>query len=73
MTRDAAHTFTHSGRSAYAEIIGDATGVTNPDVLSELEEVMRHDIFHSTLDWQTRGQLMKAAREAAAILDLRIA
>lgn len=63
---------THSGRSAYAEIIGDATGVTNPAVLEALEDVMRHDIFHSTLDWQTREQLMEAARQAAEWLDLRI-
>ncbi len=59
-------------RSVYAEIIYDATGVTNPDVLYELEEVMRYDIFHSTLDWQTRDQLMVAAVEAAKILDLRL-
>jgi hypothetical protein len=25
---------------------------------------MRHDIFHSTLDWQTRDQLAAAAVEA---------
>jgi len=29
---------------------------------------MRHDIFHSTLDWQSRLLLRKAARIAAAAL-----
>jgi len=47
-------------------------GITNAAVLAELETVMRHDIFHSTLDWQTPGQLRDAAKQAAKILDLRI-
>jgi hypothetical protein len=29
---------------------------------------MREDIFYSTLDWQTRDQLVAAAREAFALL-----
>lgn len=41
-----------------------ATGVTDPRDLEEIEDCMRHDIFHSTLDWQTREQLMAAAVEA---------
>jgi len=33
-----------------------------------IEDVMRQDIFHSTLDWQTKEQLQEAAREAELIL-----
>lgn len=48
----------------YRAIISDATGVTDPGLLREIEDVMRHDIFHSTLDWQTREELEDAARMA---------
>ena len=53
--------------SLYSEGIAAATGETNPDVLREIEDIMRHDIFHSTLDWQTREELDAAAREANEI------
>ena len=33
----------------------------------EIEDIMRHTIFHSTLDWQTRALLMKAARHARQV------
>lgn len=56
----------------YAKIISAVTGVTDAQVLMDIEECMRQDIFHSTLDWQTRGQLEDAAWQAAEILDLRI-
>lgn len=64
-----AGTFEHSGRSAYSGIISEATGIVDVSKLSEIEDCMRHDIFHSTLDWQTRVQLMKAAREAVKVLE----
>ncbi|MBA3577457.1 MAG: hypothetical protein H0W39_07600 [Sphingomonas sp.] len=48
----------------YAKTISEATGVTNATDLADIEDSMRHDIFHSTLDWQTRSQLMRGAREA---------
>jgi hypothetical protein len=54
--------------SRYSDLIIDATKQTDPDVLQLIEDVMRHDIFHSTLDWQTREQLEHAAREAVLIL-----
>jgi hypothetical protein len=54
--------------SLYRDIIAGATGETDPVVLRELEEVMRRDIFHSTLDWQTREELEEAARLAVRIL-----
>ena len=52
----------------YAEIITKATGITHEGRLREIEDVMRHDIFHSTLDWQTRAELEGAARQAKVIL-----
>jgi len=33
----------------------------------EIEEIMRHDIFHSTLDWQTKAQLQRAAKLARRV------
>ena len=29
--------------------------------VDEIEDIMRHDIFHSTLDWQTKEELEEAA------------
>jgi len=48
----------------YHQIISEATGVTDHATLETLEDIMRNDIFHSTLDWQTREELMDAARTA---------
>lgn len=51
----------------YTQLIASATGVTDPAVLDEHEEIMREDIFHSTLSWQTEAQLRAAASEALVI------
>ena len=40
-------------RSLYSNIIIGATNC-NPEDVAEIEDIMRNDIFHSTLDWQTR-------------------
>ncbi len=48
----------------YHAIIHEATGVAKIHDLEEIEDSMRHDIFHSTLDWQTRDQLKQGAVEA---------
>lgn len=32
----------------------------------QIEEIMRHDIFHSTLDWQTKEEFEDGARKALA-------
>jgi hypothetical protein len=40
----------------------------SPDDAGMIEHIMRDDIFHSTLDWQTRPQLRRAAREAVKLL-----
>lgn len=45
----------------YQQIISDATGVTDPTDLEEIEEYMRECIWHPTLDWQTREQLASSA------------
>jgi hypothetical protein len=44
-------------------LIQRATGATDRD-LDLIEDIMRDEIFHSTLDWQTREQLTAAARQA---------
>jgi hypothetical protein len=48
-------------------LIQRATGAPVSD-LALVENIMRDDIFHSTLDWQTREQLTDAARQAFAML-----
>lgn len=54
--------------SCYHRTITEATGISDPATLEEIEDCMRHDIFHSTLDWQTRDQLKDAARLAVEVL-----
>ena len=54
--------------SHYHKIISSATGVKDPADLEEIEDTMRHSIFHSTLDWQTEEQLSSAAVEAWGIV-----
>jgi hypothetical protein len=53
--------------SMYGELIIKATGCTDAEA-RDAEEIMRHDIFHSTLDWQPRPLFIKAARLAVKIL-----
>lgn len=54
--------------SVYHQIITEATGITNAEHVKLIEDCMRHDIFHSTLDWQTREELEYAARDAVDML-----
>lgn len=54
-------------RSFYQGLIMEATGVSKRDA-DYVEDIMREDIFHSTLDWQSRAQLVVGAREAAEML-----
>ena len=52
--------------SPYTALIAAATGA--PDVhLATLENIMREEIFHSTLDWQSAEQFADGAREAYAL------
>jgi len=34
-----------------------------------VENIMRNEVFHSTLDWQSAAQLQRGAHEAWAILE----
>jgi hypothetical protein len=54
----------------YAKSISEATGVTDPGDLADIEDSMRHEIFHSTLDWQTKAQFNRGAREAWEIVQM---
>jgi len=53
--------------TSYEQMIIEATGRPSGDV-SMIEDIMRNEIFHSTLDWQTRAQFQQGARKAAEIL-----
>ena len=57
-----------AGLSGYRAVIYEATGAPAAD-LARIENIMREEIFHSTLDWQTREQLAAGAREAFARLN----
>lgn len=48
----------------YAASISRITGVTDPELLADIEDSMRNDIFHSTLDWQSPAEFARGAREA---------
>ena len=51
----------------YQDLIIKATGANKRDA-EYIEDIMRNDIFHSTLDWQSRAQLVWAAKEAMGLL-----
>ena len=50
----------------YQKAIIKATGC-KPEETESIEDIMRNDIFHSTLDWQTKRQFNKGAKEAYEI------
>ena len=52
----------------YKQMIAKATGISDDAMLRRIEDCMRQDIFHSTLDWQTSRQFNKGARDALAML-----
>ena len=58
--------------SHYARSIVDITGC-NPEEAAGVEDAMRHDIFCSTLDWQTPEQFQRGAKEAYALYKARLA
>ncbi|MHB2025100.1 MAG: hypothetical protein ACYCPQ_00470 [Elusimicrobiota bacterium] len=53
--------------SFYQDLIIKATGVNKKDA-GYVEDIMREDIFHSTLDWQSRARFVRGAREAVEML-----
>lgn len=53
----------------YQQTIAEATGETGIARIELIEDIMRQDIFHSTLDWQTKAQLKQGARQAVAVIN----
>jgi hypothetical protein len=51
------------------ELICDEVMVS-PQMASIIEQIMRDDIFHSTLDWQTAEELKDGARKAHELYKL---
>lgn len=54
---------------AIAQALGVPVNAANIAMLDEVEDIMRNEIFHSTLDWQTKRQFNKGARDAKAVYD----
>lgn len=55
----------------YAATIAEAIGTTDRATLAEVEDTMRHVIFHSTLDWQSAEEFKQGAREAFGLVKLK--
>lgn len=53
--------------TGYQRSIVKDTGCA-PEEAPAVEDIMRNDIFHSTLDWQTAKQFRKGAREAYEVM-----
>ena len=51
----------------YSRSIIEATKCTEAES-EEVEDIMRNDVFHSTLDWQPRNLFKSGAREAFVLL-----
>ena len=54
-------------RSFYRSLITAAMGINEKEA-GYVEDIMRDDIFHSTLDWQSRAQFVRGAKEAVEML-----
>jgi hypothetical protein len=52
--------------SFYQSRIIEYSGCDTKDAPA-VEDIMRHEVFHSTLDWQTTAQFMRGARQAYTI------
>ncbi len=52
--------------SPYASLVAAATGAPD-NRLALLENLMRDEVFHSTLDWQSAEELAEGARKANEI------
>ncbi len=53
----------------WKRLIQEATECPNADV-EAVEDMMRDVVYKSTLDWQTRDELIEAARLAHRVLKL---
>jgi hypothetical protein len=58
--------------TSYEEMIHDATKASF-GILDILEDIMRNEVFHSTLDWQTKKQFYAGAKEAYKIYRSNVA
>lgn len=47
----------------YQEMIVEDTGCS-ADEASMVEDIMQNEVFHSTLDWQSRAQFRRGAKQA---------
>lgn len=56
--------------SAYERRIISETGCSTTEVIL-VEEIMRRDILHSTLDWLTVDEFRDVAIEAYSVLKIR--
>jgi hypothetical protein len=52
--------------TGYQAMILAVTGAP-PKLLPTLERIMRRDVFHSTLDWQSSVEFARGARQARAL------
>lgn len=52
--------------TGYQAMIKAATGAPEK-LLPTLERIMRRDVFHSTLDWQSSVEFARGARQALAL------
>ena len=52
--------------TGYRAMIQAATGAPEK-LLPTLERIMRRDVFHSTLDWQSSAEFARGARQALAL------
>jgi len=51
----------------YRDLIKEVAGCSDTEA-AKIEDIMRHVIFNSTLDWQTKNELAEAAVLAQEIL-----
>ncbi len=58
-----ASTLTFEDLSDYQQMVVEDTGCALEDAY-KLVQIMRDDVFHSTLDWQSREEFRRGARKA---------
>lgn len=52
----------------YQNLVNETLGETVPEKdANEILDIVRQDIFHSTLDWQTKAMLQRGIRQAYEI------
>ena len=54
----------------YSLFISEATGILDQSDLHRIENCLRDDVFHSTLDWLTDKQFNEGAKKALRIIRL---